>query len=88
MVGEVKSVIWGVARTKGEGHKRELTKNMFLHIFFDITDFFPDTTAFYDRKLASQTNDIKDRDLLTNKIVVYTRLTSVNLTKISLNDFE
>ena len=31
MVGEVKSVSWGGARTKGEVHKRELTKNMFLH---------------------------------------------------------
>ena len=31
VVGEVKSVSWGGARTKGEVHKRELTKNMFLH---------------------------------------------------------
>ena len=30
-VGEAKSVSWGGARTKGEVHKRELTKNMFLH---------------------------------------------------------
>ena len=26
VVGEVKSVSWGVARTKGEVHKRKLTK--------------------------------------------------------------
>ena len=31
VVGEVTSVSWGGARTKGEVHKRELTKNMFLH---------------------------------------------------------
>ena len=31
VVGEVKNVSWGGARTKGEVHKRELTKNMFLH---------------------------------------------------------
>ena len=31
VVGEVKSVSWGVGQTKGEVHKRELTKNMFLH---------------------------------------------------------
>ena len=32
MVGEVKSVSWGGARTKDEVHKRELTNKMFLHI--------------------------------------------------------
>ena len=32
---------------------------------------------FTIRKLALRTNDIKDRDLLNNKIVVYTRLTYV-----------
>ena len=31
VVGEVKSVSWGGARTKGEVHKRELTNKMFLH---------------------------------------------------------
>ena len=31
VVGERKSVSWRGARTKGEVHKRELTKNMFLH---------------------------------------------------------
>ena len=31
VVGEVKSVSWGGAKTKGEVHKRELTKNMLLH---------------------------------------------------------
>ena len=31
VLGEAKSVSWGGARTKGEVHKRELTKNMFLH---------------------------------------------------------
>ena len=47
VVGEVKSVSWGGARTKGEVHKR------------DITDFFPDTTIFTIKKLAMRTNDIK-----------------------------
>ena len=31
VVGEVKSVSWGGARTKGEVQKRELTNKMFLH---------------------------------------------------------
>ena len=31
VVGEVKSVSWGGARTKGKGRECELTKNMFLH---------------------------------------------------------
>ena len=34
VVGEGKSVSWGDAQTKGEVHKRELTKNMFLHSDF------------------------------------------------------
>ena len=32
VVGEVKSVSWGGAQTKGEVHKRKLTKNIFSHI--------------------------------------------------------
>ena len=31
MVGEVKSVSWGGARTEAEVHKREITNKMFLH---------------------------------------------------------
>ena len=31
VVGEVKSVSWGGARTKGEVQKRELTNKKFLH---------------------------------------------------------
>ena len=31
VVGEVKSVSWGGALTKGEVHKRKLTNEMFLH---------------------------------------------------------
>ena len=50
VVGEGKSVSWGSARTKGEVHKRELAKNMFLHSDFLTTEFFPDTTVFYDWK--------------------------------------
>ena len=37
VVGEVKSVSWGGARTKGEVHKRELTNKMFLHSDFLTT---------------------------------------------------
>ena len=60
VVGEVKSVIWGGARTKGEVHKRELTKNMFLH-----SDLLTSLTSsliplvFKIRKLALRTNDKK-----------------------------
>ena len=59
-------------------HQRELTKNMFLHsdlltsLTSSLTPLF-----FMIRKLAMRTNDIKDRDILTNHIVVYTRLTYV-----------
>ena len=31
VVGEVKSISWGGARTRGEVHNREITKHMFLH---------------------------------------------------------
>ena len=34
VVGERKSVSWGGAQTKGEVHKPELTKKMFLHSDF------------------------------------------------------
>ena len=60
VVGEVKSVSWGGARTKGEVHKRELTNRMFLHsdlltsLTSSLTPLF-----FMIRKLALRTNDIK-----------------------------
>ena len=60
VVGEVKSVSWGGARTKGEVHKRELTKNMFLHkdLLTSLTSSL--TPLFFTiRKLALRTNDIK-----------------------------
>ena len=56
VVGKVKSVSWGGARTKGEVHKRELTKNMFLH-----TDLLTSLTSSLTplivtiKKLAMQT---------------------------------
>ena len=60
VVGEVESVSWGGARTKGKVHKRKLTNKMFLHSdFFDITDSFPDTTVFTIKKLELRTNGIK-----------------------------
>ena len=60
VVGEVKSVSWGGAQTKGEVHKRELTKNMFLHIDL-LTSLTSSLTPlfFTIRKLALRTNDIK-----------------------------
>ena len=57
VVGEGKSVSWGGAGTKGKGREWELTKKMFLHsdllnLFLkkkhNISEFFPDTTGFYD----------------------------------------
>ena len=59
VVVEVKSVSWGGARTKGEVHKRELTKNMFLHsdLLTSLTSSL--TTLFFTiRKLELRTNDI------------------------------
>ena len=60
VVGEVKSVSWGGARTKGEVHKRELTKNIFLHNYF-LTSLTSSLTPlfFTNRNLALQTNEIK-----------------------------
>ena len=57
VVGKGKSVRCGGARTKGEGCKCKLTKNMLFHSDFlklclmkrrKISEFFPDTTVFYD----------------------------------------
>ena len=50
VVGEGESVSWGGAQTKGKVHNHKLTKNMFLHSDFDITEFSPDITVFYDWK--------------------------------------
>ena len=59
VVGERKSVSWGGARTKGKGRECEITKNMIFHsdLFkfflkkkYNITQFFSDTTVFYDKK--------------------------------------
>ena len=59
VVGEGKSVSWGSARTKGKERECKLTKTMFLHSDLlklclkkkhNITEFFPDTTVFYDNK--------------------------------------
>ena len=57
VVGEGESVSWGGARTKGKGCECELIKKMLLHSNllklclkkkYNITEFFPDTTVFYD----------------------------------------
>ena len=60
VVGEVKSVSWGGARTKGELHNCELTKNMFLHsdLLTSLTSSL--TPLFFTiRTLALRTNEIK-----------------------------
>ena len=57
VVGEGESVSWGGARTRGKRRNFELTKKMFLHSDLlklclnkkhNISEFFPDTTIFYD----------------------------------------
>ena len=60
VVGEVTSVGWGGAQTKGEVHKRELTNTMFLHsdLLTSLTSSL--TPLFFTIiKLALQTNEIK-----------------------------
>ena len=60
LVGELKSVSWGGARTKGEVHKRELTNKMFLHsdlltsLSSSLTPLF-----FTIRKLTLRSNEMK-----------------------------
>ena len=57
VVGKGKSVRCGGARTKGEGRECKLAKNMLYHSDLlkfclmkrrKISEFFPDTTVFYD----------------------------------------
>ena len=57
VVGKRESVICGSSRTKGEGREYKLDKNMLLHSDLlkscilkrrKISDFFPDTTVFYE----------------------------------------
>ena len=57
LVGKGKRVSCGGAQTKGEGRECELTKKMFFHSNLlklchtkirKISEFFPDTTVFYD----------------------------------------
>ena len=56
-VSEGESVSWGGAQTKGEGRECKITKNIFFHSDLlklcykkerKITEFFSDTTVFYD----------------------------------------
>ena len=74
----MKSVSWGGARTKGEVHKRELTKNMFLHSDL-LTSLTSSLTQLFLGLEKSRCEVIrqKDRELLTNQIVLYTYLTYV-----------
>ena len=57
MVGEVKSVSWGGARTKGEAHKHKLTllhSDLLTSLSSSLTPLF-----FTIEKLAMRTNEIK-----------------------------
>ena len=60
VVGEGKSVSWVGALTKGEVHKFELTKNIFLHSDF-ITALSSSLTqlCFIIRKLALRGDGVK-----------------------------
>ena len=60
LVGEVKSVSWGGAQTKGEVKKRKVTKNMFLRSDF-LTSLTSSLTPLLItiRKLALRNNEIK-----------------------------
>ena len=60
-VGKGESVSWVGARTRGEGCECELIKKIFFQSDFfqlclkkkwKITEFFPDTTVFYDLKIT------------------------------------
>ena len=60
MVGEGGSVSWGGARTKGELHKRKLTKKMFLHIYlFKSMSSSLTKLCFTIIKLVLQGNGVK-----------------------------
>ena len=74
----MKSVSWGGAQTKGEVHKRELTNKMFLHIDF-LTSLTSSLTPLFLQleNLHCELMTYKDRELLTNQIVVFIRLTYV-----------
>ena len=78
VVGEGESASWVFARTKGEVNKRRMTNKMFFHS--DLLASLSSSLTpllFTIRKLALRTNEIKDRELLTNQILLYTRLTYV-----------
>ena len=60
MVGEVKSLSWVGTQTKGELHKRKLTKKMFLHSYlFTSLSSSPTPLFFTIIKLALRTNEKK-----------------------------
>ena len=60
VLGEGGSISWGVTRKKGEVHKRELTKKMFLHS--DLLTSLSSSLIqlfFTIRKLALRGNKVK-----------------------------
>ena len=60
VVGEGESVSWGGVQTKGEVHKREVTKNMFLRsdVLTSLSTSLP-LLFFTIKKLALRTSEIK-----------------------------
>ena len=86
VVVEGKIVSRGGARTNGKGRKCELTNKMFLQSDLSKLCLKKNTTSltssltplfFTIRKLALQVNRVKNAELLTNHIVLYTSLTEV-----------
>ena len=75
VLGEVKSVSWGGAQTKAEMHKCKLTNKIFLHsdLLTSLTSSLTPLSLQLEY-LHCELMRYKDRELLTNQIVVYTRL--------------
>ena len=78
VVVEVKIVSWGDVQTKGEVHKRKLTKKNFLKSDL-LTSLTSSLTPLFWRWENSRCEIMrwKDRKLITNQIVLYTLLTYV-----------
>ena len=96
VVGGEKSFSWASVKTKGDRRECKLTKNMFLHIDFFKLWLRTNTIllcssliqlCFIIRKLALWSNRVKNIELVTNQIGLYTRLTYVKPYKKFLDHF-
>ena len=76
MIGEGESVSWEGTGIKGQVHKRKLTKKMFLNSSL-LTSLTSSLTQLCLTIIKNELpgNGEKDRELLTNQTVLYTRLT-------------